>query len=196
MRDAQGRAVGFVKILRDQTAARQTQLALEHSQADLLRALAENEAARRELQAADAAKDRFLAVLSHELRNPLASIHSAVVVLSTPNVLPKDRDCGRRRDQASGRRDEEPAGRAARCVAPEAGAVRIASRARGPGQRDNGGAGDDPADARSGRPQPEAGAARSCDRTGSRSAAAGASAVQSADQRDQVHAQRRVGPSS
>ena len=46
MRDAQGQAVGFVKILRDQTAARETQQALERSQADLLRALAENEKAR------------------------------------------------------------------------------------------------------------------------------------------------------
>ncbi len=92
MRDAQGRAVGFVKILRDQTAARQTRVALERSQAELLRALAENEAARQELQAADAAKDRFLAVLSHELRNPLASIHSAAALLSTPNVLAKDRE--------------------------------------------------------------------------------------------------------
>ena len=43
MRDAQGQAVGFVKILRDQTAARETQQALERSQAELLRALAENE---------------------------------------------------------------------------------------------------------------------------------------------------------
>ncbi|HMA09388.1 MAG TPA: ATP-binding protein, partial [Ramlibacter sp.] len=92
MRDAQGRAVGFVKILRDQTPARQAQLALEHSQADLLRALAENEAARKELQAADTAKDRFLAVLSHELRNPLASIHSAAALLSTPNVPANDRE--------------------------------------------------------------------------------------------------------
>src|SRR6185369_12358802 len=71
MRDAEGRAAGFVKILRDQTAAREAQQALERSQADLVRALEENEAARMELQVADAAKDRFLAVLSHELRNPL-----------------------------------------------------------------------------------------------------------------------------
>ena len=92
MRDAQGQAVGFVKILRDQTAARQTQQALERSQADLLRALAENEKARQELQAADAAKDRFLAVLSHELRNPLASIDSAAELLLTPSVPAGDRD--------------------------------------------------------------------------------------------------------
>ena len=92
MRDAQGQAVGFVKILRDQTAARETQQALERSQAELLRALAENETARQELQAADAAKDRFLAVLSHELRNPLASIDSAGALLLTPGVPARDRD--------------------------------------------------------------------------------------------------------
>ncbi|HXD43330.1 MAG TPA: CheR family methyltransferase [Ramlibacter sp.] len=92
MRDAQGRAVGFVKILRDQTAAREAHQALEHSQADLLRALEETEAARRELQAADTAKDRFLAVLSHELRNPLASIDSAGALLLTQGVPASDRE--------------------------------------------------------------------------------------------------------
>jgi two-component system, chemotaxis family, CheB/CheR fusion protein len=78
MRDAQGEAVGFVKILRDQTAERETQQALERSEA--------------ELQAADAAKDRFLAVLSHELRNPLASIASAAALLLAPQVTPAERD--------------------------------------------------------------------------------------------------------
>jgi two-component system, chemotaxis family, CheB/CheR fusion protein len=92
MRDGQGRAVGFVKILRDQTPARETQLALERSQADLLRALADNEKARAELQVADATKDRFLAVLSHELRNPLASIDSAASLLLTPSLPTRDRD--------------------------------------------------------------------------------------------------------
>ena len=92
MRDALGRPVGFVKILRDQTAAREAQLALERSQADLLRVLAENEAARAELQLADSAKDRFLAVLSHELRNPVASIDSAAALLQMPSLPAKDRD--------------------------------------------------------------------------------------------------------
>jgi two-component system CheB/CheR fusion protein len=92
MRDAQGQAVGFVKILRDQTAEREAQQALETSQADLLRALEENEKARAELQAADSAKDRFLAVLSHELRNPLASIDSAALLLLEPGVPVKDKD--------------------------------------------------------------------------------------------------------
>ena len=39
-------------------------------------------AALRDLEAADKAKDRFIAVLSHELRNPLASVASAVEVLA------------------------------------------------------------------------------------------------------------------
>jgi two-component system CheB/CheR fusion protein len=92
MRDAQGEAVGFVKILRDQTTARETQQALERSQAELMRALEENEKARAELQAADAAKDRFLAVLSHELRNPLASIDSAAALMLTQRLPLADRE--------------------------------------------------------------------------------------------------------
>jgi two-component system, chemotaxis family, CheB/CheR fusion protein len=92
MRDANGQAVGFVKILRDQTADREAKQALERSQADLVRALAENEAARAELQAADVAKDRFLAVLSHELRNPLASIDSAAALMLTAQLPSGDRE--------------------------------------------------------------------------------------------------------
>jgi two-component system CheB/CheR fusion protein len=92
MRDAQGRAVGFVKILRDQTAARQAQQALEHSRAQLAQAMAQTEKARSELEEADRAKDRFLALLSHELRNPLASIDSAAGLLLSPGAPPGDRD--------------------------------------------------------------------------------------------------------
>jgi two-component system CheB/CheR fusion protein len=92
MRDASGRPVGFVKILRDQTPARAAQQALESSQTELMQALLENEKARRALQDADEAKDRFLAVLSHELRNPLASIDSAASLLLTPGVRAADRE--------------------------------------------------------------------------------------------------------
>ncbi|WP_269769853.1 PAS domain S-box protein [Paracidovorax citrulli] len=70
MHDGADAVVGFVKILRDQSDQRASQQALEQSRADLLTALRENEEARAALQAADATKDRFLAVLSHELRNP------------------------------------------------------------------------------------------------------------------------------
>lgn len=89
MRDAAGEVVGFVKILRDQTAARLAQSALESSQAELQQALAENEKARHELEAADRAKDHFLAMLSHELRNPLASITSASELLTRPDLPPQ-----------------------------------------------------------------------------------------------------------
>ena len=77
MRNQRGEVVGFVKILRDQTGDRRTRDHLARSRAELEEALAQNETARGELQAADVAKDRFLAVLSHELRNPLASVSSA-----------------------------------------------------------------------------------------------------------------------
>ncbi|MGS5085012.1 PAS domain S-box protein [Hydrogenophaga sp. A37] len=91
MRDANGEAAGFVKILRDQTAARQAEEALHKSQEELLAALSITDRARRDLEAADTAKDRFLAVLSHELRNPLASIASAADLLNLATSNAKDR---------------------------------------------------------------------------------------------------------
>jgi two-component system CheB/CheR fusion protein len=87
MRDAAGRTVGFVKILRDQTAERLTRDELAASRADLVAALAENERACGQLEAADVAKDRFLAVLSHELRNPLASISATSEALAYEGKL-------------------------------------------------------------------------------------------------------------
>ncbi|WP_229722606.1 chemotaxis protein CheB [Xylophilus rhododendri] len=92
MRDHAGAVVGFVKILRDQSSARETQAALERGRADLEAALHEKEASRAALEAADVAKDRFLAVLSHELRNPLASVHSSAQALLTPRLQLKDRE--------------------------------------------------------------------------------------------------------
>ncbi|VWX63227.1 Protein-glutamate methylesterase [Burkholderiales bacterium 8X] len=91
MHDSTGGAVGFVKILRDETAARAAQAALEQSQAELLLALNQNEQARLELEAADVAKDRFIAVLSHELRNPLASVSSAAGLLTGADASPPER---------------------------------------------------------------------------------------------------------
>lgn len=82
MHGAGGPVVGYVKILRDQTEARQAQEALEKSQHQLLAALAQNESAREALESANAAKDRFLAVLSHELRTPLTPVVMAVHMLS------------------------------------------------------------------------------------------------------------------
>lgn len=92
MEDGSGGAVGFVKILRDQTQAREAQAALTRSQAELMQALQENEAARSRLEEADAAKDRFLAVLSHELRNPLAAVSSAATLLVKESSTPAQRE--------------------------------------------------------------------------------------------------------
>ncbi len=91
MRDASGQAVGFVKILRDQTAAREAQETVERSRAELVRALADAESSRRELESADETKDRFLAILSHELRNPLASIASSAMVMTSCDTVDSDR---------------------------------------------------------------------------------------------------------
>jgi two-component system CheB/CheR fusion protein len=76
-----------VKILRDQSEQRAAEEQVEQSRSELLDALRANESARKALEAADAAKDRFLAVLSHELRNPLASISGAAELLA-PESLP------------------------------------------------------------------------------------------------------------
>jgi two-component system CheB/CheR fusion protein len=89
MDDSSGGAIGFVKILRDETQARNTHAELRRSQDELRKALSAEEQARAELERADAAKDRFLAVLSHELRNPLAAVLTASELLATPEV-PRD----------------------------------------------------------------------------------------------------------
>ena len=89
MDDSSGGAIGFVKILRDETQARDARAELQRSQDELLKALAAKELARAELEKADAAKDRFLAVLSHELRNPLAAVLAAAQLLAQPKV-PRD----------------------------------------------------------------------------------------------------------
>jgi PAS domain S-box-containing protein len=60
LRDAAGQVIGAIGILRDMRAYEQVVRALEES--------------RRELQAADQAKDQFLAMVSHELRTPLTAM--------------------------------------------------------------------------------------------------------------------------
>ncbi|HZW31433.1 MAG TPA: ATP-binding protein [Isosphaeraceae bacterium] len=67
VRDAQGALRGFVKVMRDLTERKQME--------DQLRARAE------ELQEADRRKNEFLAMLAHELRNPLAPLLTALHVL-------------------------------------------------------------------------------------------------------------------
>jgi two-component system CheB/CheR fusion protein len=92
MHDAAGNVAGFVRILRDQTAERASQLAQERAQEELTQALLQAEKARKDLEKADAAKDHFIAVLSHELRNPLASIASAAELMASPTFEGERRD--------------------------------------------------------------------------------------------------------
>lgn len=87
MRNAQGAAIGLVKIFRDQTSELYAKTAIEQSRQHLQQALKETELARDEAEVAGKAKDRFLAVLSHELRTPLTPLLLAAHQLSRDDAL-------------------------------------------------------------------------------------------------------------
>jgi two-component system CheB/CheR fusion protein len=90
MRDVEGGApVGLLKIFRDRTHERASEQALETSRSELVQALVDNRRARAEAEAANLAKDRFLAILSHELRTPLTPIVMALHALERHPELPK-----------------------------------------------------------------------------------------------------------
>lgn len=74
VRDEQGRITRWVGTNTDITDQLQSQRMLEESQAELAQAV-------EQLRRSDERKTRFLATLSHELRNPLAPIRSAVHLL-------------------------------------------------------------------------------------------------------------------
>ena len=74
IRDARGNVTGAVLVFRDISSRRATEKLLESQAAELRqRAIL--------LKEADQRKDQFLAMLAHELRNPLAPIRNAVQVL-------------------------------------------------------------------------------------------------------------------
>jgi signal transduction histidine kinase len=74
-RDPDGRVVGVISIARDITDRKRA----EQEREDLL---AREQAARSAAEHASRAKDEFLAMLGHELRNPLGAIGSAVAALA------------------------------------------------------------------------------------------------------------------
>ena len=73
--DAEGKPVQLVGVSQDVSQ----QKTAEHERAALVDA---EQAARRQAESASRAKDEFLAMLGHELRNPLGAIASAVEVLN------------------------------------------------------------------------------------------------------------------
>jgi signal transduction histidine kinase len=74
IRDAEGAIYGMMAIAVDITSQVAARQALEKSQAEHERLL-------RELESASTAKDQFLAMLGHELRNPLAPIVTALQLI-------------------------------------------------------------------------------------------------------------------
>jgi PAS domain S-box-containing protein len=82
IRDAKGQIVGVVLVFRDVTERR-------HAEQERAALLEREQAARAQAEAANRAKDRFLAVLSHELRTPLTPVLLNVsALLDDPGVPP------------------------------------------------------------------------------------------------------------
>lgn len=81
--DDDGREVGFSKIIQDITEKKRADEALRRSE-DELRVRAEA------LADADRRKDEFLAMLAHELRNPLAGINNALSLLQLSGLDPHE----------------------------------------------------------------------------------------------------------
>jgi PAS domain S-box-containing protein len=68
VRDASGKIIGVVSVVRDITERKRTEQSLRE---------------------ADRRKDEFLAMLAHELRNPLAPIRTAAEILGSPAIPPE-----------------------------------------------------------------------------------------------------------
>jgi PAS domain S-box-containing protein len=108
--DASGRVYRLGGIAEDITerveaeaALREARAAERRAHAELKASFDEMEAAKRELERANRAKDEFLAMLGHELRNPLGAIRSAIGVLDARAGDGAARDVIRRQADHLGR---------------------------------------------------------------------------------------------
>jgi two-component system CheB/CheR fusion protein len=86
-RDVHGKLTGFVKVLRDETARREAEM-------DRAELLERERIARQEAEKATSLKDQFLAMLSHELRTPIATILVWVRMLREKAVEESEREEG------------------------------------------------------------------------------------------------------
>jgi signal transduction histidine kinase len=92
IRDSRGELFGFAKVTRDLTERRAATEALREAYDDLEKRVkertAELMAANEELQEADRQRNEFLAMLAHELRNPLAPVRNALQILRLTDTQP------------------------------------------------------------------------------------------------------------
>jgi PAS domain S-box-containing protein len=84
IRDQHGTILGVVLTFRDISERRRADEALRAGERELRLALEACSRLNGELQEADRRKDEFLAMLAHELRNPMAPIRNALFVLRMP----------------------------------------------------------------------------------------------------------------
>jgi PAS domain S-box-containing protein len=93
LRDSAGNLIGFSKITRDLSERKKADEALRQVGIELEKRVQERTAelarANEALKEANRQKDDFLAMLAHELRNPLAPVRNALQIMKVPGLGPE-----------------------------------------------------------------------------------------------------------